>query len=395
MPQLTNDTEIPTVRIEVGMQPQFRDPAGQDVRQQLAEDLDVHVDDVKVINIYTVHARVTAEEIEQVRTELFTDPIIQHSSVDGAVASDYDYLIEVRYLPGVTDNVGKSSAEGIVDVLNRPFADDEAVYSSTQYAVKGSVDKESCESFTRNLLANQLIQGWVIHSAEEIELSGSAMVGAMPIVTDQSDTEVHEIDLEIGDDALMQLSSENTWALELDEMKAIQSYYRDPDTKAKRAILGLPENATDIEVEILAQTWSEHCKHKIFAANVEYTDESGQVHHIDGLFKNYVKATTDEVSKKVDWLVSVFHDNAGIVKFDENYNFSLKAETHNSPSALDPYGGAMTGIVGVNRDIMGAGMGCKCIFNTDVFCVASPYYEGDIPRYWKWKDIYKHIVGEI
>ncbi len=379
MPQLTNETEIPTFRIEVGMQPQFRDPAGQDVRHQLAEDLGVQVDDVKVINVYTVHARVTAEQMEHVRTELFTDPIIQHSAVDGAVASDYNYLIEVGFLPGVTDNVGKSSAEGIVDVLNRPFADDEAVYSSTQYAVKGPVNKEACEAFTRNLLANQLIQGWVIHSAEEIESSGSAMVRALPIVTDQSDTEVHEIDLEIGDDALMQLSSENTWALELDEMKAIQSYYRDADTKAKRAALGLPENATDIEVEILAQTWSEHCKHKIFAANVEYTDENGQVHHIDGLFKNYVKATTDEVSKKVDWLVSVFHDNAGIVKFDENYNFALKAETHNSPSALDPYGGSMTGIVGVNRDIMGAGMGCKCIFNTDVFCVASPYYEGEIP----------------
>ncbi len=100
---------------------------------------------------------------------------------------------------------------------------------------------------------------------------------------------------------------------------------------------------------------------------------------IDSLFKTYVKATTDEVGKRVDWLVSVFHDNAGIIKFDENWNFALKAETHNSPSALDPYGGAITGIVGVNRDVLGAGLGCRCIFNTDVFCFASPFFEGDIP----------------
>ena len=77
--------------------------------------------------------------------------------------------------------------------------------------------------------------------------------------------------------------------------------------------------------------------------------------------------------------MSVFHDNAGIIRFDEKHLFALKAETHNSPSALDPYGGAMTGIVGVNRDILGAGMGCECVFNTDVFCFASPYYDGEIP----------------
>jgi hypothetical protein len=97
-------------------------------------------------------------------------------------------------------------------------------------------------------------------------------------------------------------------------------------------------------------------------------------------FKNYVKATTDKVAPEVDWLVSVFHDNAGIIKFDDDWLFALKAETHNSPSALDPYGGAMTGIVGVNRDILGAGMGCRCIFNTDVFCFASPSFDGEIPE---------------
>ena len=339
MPQLNSILELPTYRIEVGMQAQFRDPAGQDVRHQLAEDLGIQVDDVKVIDVYTVQADLSPEQMEQVRTELFTDPIIQRSALDSSVATDYDFLIEVGFLPGVTDNVGKSSAEGISDVLDRSFESNEAVYKSTQYAIKGSITKEDCEQFTSNLLANQLIQGWTIHSAEEIESAGSDMQRPLPIVTDESDTEVQVIDLEISDEALMTISSENPLALELNEMQTIQAYYRDPAIRAQRVALGLPETATDIEIEILAQTWSEHCKHKIFAANIEYTDEAGEVHAIDGLFKNYVKATTDEVGQKVDWLVSVFHDNAGIVRFDENYNFALKAETHNSPSALIPTGG--------------------------------------------------------
>ncbi|MFP6583483.1 MAG: phosphoribosylformylglycinamidine synthase subunit PurS [Candidatus Hydrogenedentota bacterium] len=376
MPQAKTKSGLKTYRISVGMKSSFRDPAGQDVRHQLKDDLGIEVDDVRAINVYTIHADITGDEIEQVRTELFTDPIIQDSTVDALYTDDYDFLIEVGFLPGVTDNVGKSSAEGIEDVLGRSFSDDEAVYSSIQYAVKGSLTEEQCDGFTCDLLANALIQHWTIHRADESKPFESLEI---PIVTDISDTEVHAIDLAISDDALMAISRDNTLALELNEMKAIQAYYESSKTIAERQTLGLPETATDIEIEILAQTWSEHCKHKIFAATIEYTDEDSNTRIIDGLFKNYVKATTDIVGEKVDWLVSVFDDNAGIVRFDDDYNFSLKAETHNSPSALDPYGGAMTGIVGVNRDIMGAGMGCRCIFNTDVFCVASPYYEGDIP----------------
>lgn len=379
MSQTQIETEIPVHHIEVKMKSQFRDPAGEHVKHQLAEDLGIHVDNVQVIDVYTILADLSENDVERVRTELFTDPIIQESSSNGSLLKEFDYLIEVGFLPGVTDNVGKSSAQGIADVLGRPFCEGWAVYKSVQYAIKGNIDAELCNSFTHDLLANELIQQWSVKSSDEIQSMDSPQLLALPIVTDQSDMEVHEIDLNITDDALMAISRDNTLALELKEMKAIQAYYLDPKTIEQRKSLGLTEKPADIEVEILAQTWSEHCKHKIFAADIEYTDDSGDTHHIDGLFKNYVKATTDIVNDKVDWLVSVFHDNAGIVRFDENYNFALKAETHNSPSALDPYGGAMTGIVGVNRDIMGAGMGCKCIFNTDVFCVASPYYEGEIP----------------
>ena len=209
-------------------------------------------------------------------------------------------------------------------------------------------------------------------------LDGTSLLD-LPLVTQQSSPEVHRIDLELPDGQLVQLSRDRMFALELHEMKAIQAHFRDPAVRAARTRAGLSAEPTDIELEILAQTWSEHCKHKIFNALIRYTDETGATRVIDSLFKTYVKAATDDVAKRVDWLVSVFHDNAGLIRFDDDHNFALKCETHNSPSALDPYGGAITGIVGVNRDILGAGMGCRCILNTDVFCFASPWFDGEVP----------------
>ena len=371
---------LPVHRIEVAMKSGFADPAGESVRRCLGEDLDIRVADVRTVDVYSVHANLTTEELERVRTELFTDPIVQNSTLDSPLASNFDFLIEVGFRPGVTDNVGKSSTEGIADVLGRPLAEGEGVYKSTQFAIRGDVTMAACERAARDLLANDLIQRWAVKSAGEIGRgNGSAAMLDLPIVTDRSDAVVHEVDLEIGDRDLVALSREKTLALDLAEMRAIQAYYRRPDTVTYRKAQGLSGSPTDIELEILAQTWSEHCKHKIFNARIHYRDENGETQDIDGLFKTYIKATTEAVSREVDWLVSVFDDNAGIIVFDEDWHFALKAETHNSPSALDPYGGAITGIVGVNRDILGAGLGCRCIFNTDVFCFASPFHEGPIP----------------
>ena len=370
-----------THRIEVKSKPGFRDAAGEDVRARLAEDLGVTVDRVNVINVYTIHAELGEPEADRVRAELFTDPITQMSTVNASLAADLDcdYIIEVGYRPGVTDNVGRSSAEGVADTLGRPFTSGEAVYFSQQFALKGDLSTKACERIARDLLANNLIQRWTIKSHDELKaLAGASLLG-LPVVTDRSEVKVETVDLNLSDDALATLSRDRMLALELGEMKAIQSHYVDSVVQGRRRKLGLSGQPTDIELEILAQTWSEHCKHKIFNALIHYTDEHGETRVIDSLFKTYVKATTDEVGKKVDWLVSVFHDNAGLIRFDDDHHFALKVETHNSPSALDPYGGAITGIVGVNRDILGAGMGCRCILNTDVFCFASPFYDGAIP----------------
>lgn len=366
-------------RIEVGIKAGLPDPAGDATRQQLAEDLGIRVDKVHVVDVYTINAELGADELEKVRTELFTDPIIHESAANASLASDYDYVIEVGFRPGVTDNVGKSSTEAIADTLGRRLGEGETVYKSTLYAIKGDVTAQDCEHIARDLLANELIERWEVKSRGEMNsLDGECLLG-LPIVTDTSSAGVDRVSLDLTDDQLIQLSRDKMFALELNEMKAIQAYYRQPQVREARVGAGLPEEPTDIELEILAQTWSEHCKHKIFNALIEYTGENGDTRKIDSLFKTYVKATTDDVAKRVDWLVSVFHDNAGLIEFDENHHFALKCETHNSPSALDPYGGAITGIVGVNRDILGAGMGCRCILNTDVFCFASPWYDGEIP----------------
>ncbi|MEN6615659.1 MAG: AIR synthase-related protein, partial [Syntrophorhabdus sp.] len=180
---------------------------------------------------------------------------------------------------------------------------------------------------------------------------------------------------------LMRLNRERTWALSRDELLTIKAYYADPSIIASRERAGLDARPFDVEIEALAQTWSEHCKHKIFNARIEY-EEDGSVETIDSLFKTYVVGSTEEIRRKkgrADFCLSVFKDNAGVIKFNRKNNLAFKVETHNTPSALDPYGGALTGIVGVNRDPFGTGMGARLAFNTDVFCFANPNYHGEIP----------------
>ncbi len=195
--------------------------------------------------------------------------------------------------------------------------------------------------------------------------------------------EVNEIDLEVSDDELLRISKDGVLALTLDEMQIIQAHYRDPAVLSARAAHGLGAKPTDVELECLAQTWSEHCKHKIFAGTVHYEDENGNKQEIKSLFKSFIQRTTKDVREKLgdkDFCLSVFKDNAGVIKFNDSHSLVFKVETHNSPSALDPYGGALTGIVGVNRDPFGTGQGSKLIFNTDVFCFADPFYDKPLPK---------------
>ena len=184
-------------------------------------------------------------------------------------------------------------------------------------------------------------------------------------------------------------SRSQCWALNNDEIVHLRQEYASDSVQHHRLAVGLPSEPTDVEVEIIAQSWSEHCKHKIFAAQIEYTEgervntltahRSMGSKNINSLFQTYIRGSTLEIEKQreLSWLRSVFDDNAGVVAFDDKLDVSIKVETHNSPSALDPYGGAITGILGVNRDILGVGLGSKPIGNMDVFCFADPSWPLD------------------
>ncbi len=165
--------------------------------------------------------------------------------------------------------------------------------------------------------------------------------------------------LNADDDELMRISREGTLSLNLDEMHAIQKHFAE-----------LQRNPTDVELETIAQTWSEHCVHKTFKSLILYSEDGKETEEIDGLFPTYIQRATEVIDKP--WCVSVFSDNAGIIEFDEKYNLVFKVETHNHPSAIEPYGGAGTGIGGVIRDSLGTGLGAKPILNTDVFCFGLP-----------------------
>lgn len=281
--------------------------------------------------------------------------------------NNVNYLLEIGYLPGVTDNIARSCQEAFkLKGFNLECFSNELV--TVRILNDKSLAKDKLSSLCENLLYNKLIQSLRIYDQEEIKAGERFKNIKVPSVNISHNIAHEYISLEDGDDSLNRLSVDRCLALTLDEMNIIKMHYQDSSVKDMRAEVGLGEMPTDVELEVLAQTWSEHCKHKIFAAHINYTDEiSGEKKEINSLYKSYIKQATKDIDS--DFLISVFSDNAGIVRFDQKLDVCIKAETHNSPSALDPYGGALTGILGVNRDIMGCGLGAKPIANTNVFCV--------------------------
>ncbi len=359
-----------TCRIEVAFKKGMKDALGEGVRKRIVEDLHINVDLVRTIEVYTFDADLSEKQLALLGEKLFADPVIQDFS-SKPLASDFSWLIEVGFKPGVTDNVGATSKKASEDVLKTKLR---GVYFSRQYLIRGNITKEEADKIAGGLLANSLIERWVITSIEEWDKEKGVHL-ALPVVKGKHEPSVSTLDLNASDHELKEISQLRLLALNLSEMKAIRKYYDKPDVRKERGKIGL-SLPTDVEIEVLAQTWSEHCKHKIFNSQITYTDEKG-TKIIHSLFNTFIKRSTKEINKP--WLVSVFTDNAGVIKFNDDYNLVMKVETHNTPSALDPYGGAITGIVGVNRDPLGTGMGARLIFNTDVFCFASPFYDRELP----------------
>jgi phosphoribosylformylglycinamidine synthase len=368
-------------RIEIATRPGLRDARGEHVAQQIRDFLHIPIDRVRTRNVYHVDANLNDEEVARIVHEL-TDPVAQAGAVGRIEDGPFDIAITVGYKPGVTDPVGKSAKVAIEDTLGRRFGDDAAVYTSILYLLDG-VDREQSEHIATDLIGNPVIHEIKVASSDEWD--GAAIDLSIPKISGGSRPAVDAIDLSGSDQDLERISRKGLLALSLAEMKTIRDHFSGRSTESRRAEAGLGDSPTDVELECLAQTWSEHCKHKIFNATISYREQGKQTTTIDSLFSTYIKGVTKEIhnglieSGEGSWLVSVFHDNAGVVDFDDEIHLVYKVETHNSPSALDPYGGAITGIVGVNRDPFGTGRGSHLLANVWGYCFASPFYAGELP----------------
>lgn len=359
-------------RIAVSGHEPTKDPRGADLAEKLAE-LTGKTPQVGVADVYTVAGPLTDAELAETG-KFLANPAVEQVTVDSAPFDDADWVAEVGFLPGVTDNVGSTARDTIADLVDSKLS---GVYTSRQYAVRGKVSAKQVEQAAAEILYNELIQRCRVASGTEAATQPSLFESA-PVVTSSHQPAVEAVDLDLEDEALLKLNSQRTLALTLPELKAIRDYFAKPGVIKQRKAAGLEPPPTDVELEALAQTWSEHCKHKIFNATIDYLAD-GKSKQIKSIFKTFIQASTEKISKQRDWLVSVFTDNAGIIKLLPGHNLVMKVETHNSPSALDPYGGAITGILGCNRDTVGTGKGASLLFNTDVFCFASPFYDQPLP----------------
>ncbi len=379
-------------RIEIGFRQGLRDALGEKIKRRITDHLKLVVDEVRTVDVYTIDEDLAPEALDQAARGPLSDPVIQEYAIDCGLGRECDWLIEVGFRPGVTDNVGKTAGEAIGLLLGRPASAPVPVYTSRQYLLRAAyrrggdagagLTRADAERIASQLLANDLVERYTLVDGRARRDRG-AVEAYVPKVLGRNAPRVEEIDLDVPAEDLLRISRDRVLALSLEEMHALRDYLKNPAVVRNRSRVGLGRKITDAELECFAQSWSEHCKHKIFNACIAYDDGSGRRKRIDSLFSTYIKKSTERIRRRMgraDWCLSVFSDNAGVIRFDENHNLVFKVETHNSPSALDPYGGALTGIVGVNRDPFGTGKGAKLIFNTDVFCFAPPDYDKPLPQ---------------
>ena len=347
-------------KIEVRLKAHFVDPKAVQLLRSMRDFLKINVEGLCIARVFAIRKALPPLQAYEM---LFHDPVIETlDPVDSG-----DWTIEVRFKPGVTDNAGKIAQLTLEDFLEERFGQGESVSSATKYVLTGDLTRQDVQRIATELLANPLIQ--------DIGISPDHGEFSAPAPSPEQLSEVTIIRIDVSDASLLQLSRERHLALNLEEMQAIQRYYK--GAEEERASYGLPADPTDVELEVFAQTWSEHCKHKIFQAEIRYI-ENGIAETIPGLFATYIKKATEEIGEHIDWLVSVFTDNAGIVRFNEDYHVAFKVETHNSPSALDPYGGALTGILASIETSWEPGIGARIAANTNVLCFAPSNYSGRI-----------------
>ncbi|MGQ9678033.1 MAG: phosphoribosylformylglycinamidine synthase subunit PurL [bacterium] len=305
---------------------------------------------VKITQVWFLEGDLSTEEVEKIAQELLGDRVAENWSVtvlEDGVIKKHDGAL-VLYNPGVMDPSVATVLRALEDMGFKGIR----VRSGREYRLGRELGDAEKSLLSRRLLFNPLIQH--LASPGERVFARPRVYRFRPVtipLCGKSDIEIEEI------------SRTRLLALSLAEMRILRQFYekvgRDP---------------TDVELETFAQTWSEHCQHKTFQGEIIFGRR-----RIKNLLKSTIMKVTDELAQP--WVLSAFKDNSGVIEFDENYGVSFKVETHNHPSALEPYGGAATGIGGVIRDCLGTGLGAKPILNTDVFCFGYPGTNfNDLPK---------------
>ncbi len=363
-------------RLEIALKPLLFDPLGASVSAKARDYFGLEMETVRAIHVLTIDREFTAEELERLRTEIFTNPVTQISSFE-PLAEDFDWLIWVGYKPGVRDNPGATAKEAVSDLLGVEFGPGEAIYSSHIYVIKGpGLKRQYLELVAREMLANDLIQRWRI--IEKPEWDPKEGIG-LPIARVILEREPSLDTIPIGsNEELMEISDMRGLALHPADVPVIREYFLRDDVLAQRAEKGLT-GPTDVEMEYIAQARSDHCNHNTFRGTFHCRDlASGETFVLKDPFKSCIEEPTLRVKEEKPWVVSVLWDNAGAATFDENHNYVITCETHNSPSNMEAYGGSLTGIVGVYRDPLGTGKGARLVAGLYGFMTGPRDYRGEL-----------------
>ncbi|MFN8466034.1 MAG: phosphoribosylformylglycinamidine synthase subunit PurL [Caldilineaceae bacterium] len=305
----------------------------------------------RIVRLYFLEDDPGPDALQRLCAFLLADPVLERAAwgpidheTGGSNGKEDVHVVEVAYRPGVTDVAARELARGMGEIGLLACE----VATGTRYELTGDLDDDALRRLARGLLCNSTVQHFSLGPI-------AVHFGQDAAAADRVETVALR---HLGSEELLALSKRRLLSLDLTEMRTIQHYYAD-----------LGRDPTDVELETLAQSWSEHCVHKTFKAQVDFTwlDAAGNVRQqelVDGLIYQYLAAATKKLQPS--WLKSAFVDNAGIIAFDDNFDLAFKVETHNHPSALEPFGGANTGVGGVVRDIIG--VSARPIANTNVLC---------------------------
>ncbi|MDY6881332.1 MAG: phosphoribosylformylglycinamidine synthase subunit PurS [Thermodesulfobacteriota bacterium] len=362
-------------RLEIKLKRELRDAEGVSIQRKAIDYFHLPVEDIRVIRVLILDIDLSGKELEKIRTEIFTNPVTEESSY-APIASGFDWLIWVGLRPGVRDTAGSTAAEAIEDLLGIRLKQDQAVYTSKLYEIRGALSEAQVHAIADELLANGIIQQTRVISKEEWLVEEGIGTPVPKVILDHQ-PQVGTITIS-SDEEVKRISDERNLALKERDIPVIRDYFlRDDIIRSRKEVgLSLP---TDVEIEYISQARSDHCNHNTFRGLFRYRDlGSGRQEVIDNLFKTCIEAPTLKIKEEKDWVVSVLWDNAGVGMFDQEHYYVITGETHNSPSNMEAYGGAITGIVGIYRDPMGTGKGSKLILGMYGYCVGPRDYSGDL-----------------